>query len=59
MDWLRIGSVLLLVMVLLVMWPVAKHWLKNSPEGSTNDWLSALIPLALVGLFVAFLIAAV
>ena len=59
MDWLQILSGLTLAVLAFLIWPAVRHSMKNSPEGTTSDWMSALIPLALVGLFVAFLIAVV
>ena len=59
MDWMKIGSALLLVMFIVVMYPNARRMLKESPEGSSNDWLSAIIPIVLVGGFIALLVAMV
>ncbi|NKC13077.1 MAG: hypothetical protein GKR94_13015 [Gammaproteobacteria bacterium] len=58
-SWFQIIGAILMAGFLILIWPAAKEWVKNSPEGSTSDWLSALIPLVLVGVFVALLIAAV
>lgn len=57
--WLKIGSALLLGMMLIVIWPRAKVMIKESPKGSADDWRSALIPLLLVAAFVILLIMAV
>jgi hypothetical protein len=57
--WLKIGSALLLGMMLLMIWPRAKIMIKESPKGSAQDWKSALIPLLLVAGFVILLILAV
>ena len=59
MDWMKIGSALLLVMFIVVMYPNARRMLKESPEGSSSDWLSAIIPIVLVGGFIALLVAMV
>ncbi len=59
MDWMKIGSALLLVMFIIFMFPNARRMLKESPEGSSSDWLSAIIPIVLVGGFIALLIAMV
>jgi hypothetical protein len=59
MDWMKIGSALLLVMFIAVIFPHAKRMLKESPEGSSNEWMSAIIPLLLVGGFIALLVAMV
>jgi len=57
--WLKIGTALLLGMMLVVIWPRAKVMIKESPKGSADDWRSALIPLLLVAAFVILLIMAV
>lgn len=57
--WMKIGSALLLGMMLMVIWPRARQMLKESPKGSAEDWKGAIIPLALVALFVVLLIMAV
>ncbi len=57
--WLKIGSAMLLVMFLFMLWPSAKRMMKESPKGSAEDWKGALIPLALVALFIVLLVMAV
>lgn len=57
--WMKIGSAILLGGMLLYLWPRAKVMLKESPKGSAQDWKGALIPLALVALFVVLMIMAV
>ena len=59
MDWMKIITAIALIGFIVYMFPRAKHMLENSPEGSTSDWMSALIPIALVGGFIAFLVAVV
>jgi hypothetical protein len=59
MDWMKIGSALLLVAMIAIVWPRARHMLKESPEGTSQQWLSALIPIAIVGLFIVLLVAMV
>ena len=56
MDWMKIGWAVLLVMMIVVIWPNARRMLKESPEGTSRDWMSALIPIALVGGFIVLLI---
>ena len=53
---MKIGSALLLGMMLLMLWPRAKEMLKESPKGTADDWRTAIIALALVVGFVALLI---
>jgi hypothetical protein len=56
--WLKIGSALLLGMMLLLMLPQARTWLKNSPKAQPGDWLSFLLPLACVaGLIILLMLA--
>ena len=59
MDWLKIGSALFLVAMLVFIYPRMKQALKNSPKGTTKDWMGFIIPIAGVVLFVALLIASV
>ncbi len=54
--WMKIGSALLLGMMLIMIWPNAKRMMKESPKGSAEDWKGAIIPLVLVALFVILLI---
>ena len=56
---MKIGSALLIVAMLAVIWPRAKVMIRESPKGSAEDWKGALIPLALVALFVMLLVMAV
>jgi len=42
--------------MIVVIWPNARRMLKESPEGTSRDWMSALIPIALVGGFIVLLI---
>ncbi len=56
MDWIKIISVILLGGMVIWLWPTAKHWVKNGPKGSSQEWLNfALILAAVVG-FVFLLI---
>ncbi|VAW98321.1 hypothetical protein MNBD_GAMMA21-1399 [hydrothermal vent metagenome] len=59
MDWLKIGSALFLVAMLVFIYPRMKHMIKNSPKGTMKDWMGFIIPIAGVALFIAFLIASV
>ncbi|MBE0510087.1 MAG: hypothetical protein K0A95_06335 [Chromatiales bacterium] len=54
--WLKIGSAILLVMMLMFLLPRAKEMLKNSPKGTSQEWMSALIPLLAVAGFVLLLV---
>jgi hypothetical protein len=59
MDWMKIGQAGLLIMFIVVMFPAARHWSKNSPKAEAGDWKAALLPLAGVILFIALLISMV
>jgi hypothetical protein len=57
--WMKITSAILLGVMLISFWPQAKRMMKESPKGSSEDWKSAFIPLALVALLVTLLVMAV
>ena len=56
MDWLKIGSLILLVMMAVFIFPRAKYMLKNSPKGSGDDWRTFALVIVGVVLFVFLLI---
>ena len=56
MDWMTIGSAVLLVAMLIYLIPQAKAMIQGSPKGSSSDWTSAMIPIVAVLLFVLLLI---
>ena len=53
--WMQIGSAVLLVAMLVIMIPRARQMLKESPEGTTSQWISFVIPVGIVVLFVLLL----
>jgi len=53
--WWKIGSAVLLIAMLAVMFPRARQMLKESPKGTTSQWISFVIPVGVVVLFVLFL----
>ena len=55
MDWMQIGAALLLGAMLVFLVPRLRGILRATPKASGNQWLAALIPLALVGAFVFLL----
>ena len=59
MDWLSIGTAILVGFMLLMLLPRARHMLRESPKGSLSDWMGVLFPLGAVVLFVIFLMAMV
>lgn len=56
MDWLQIGSVLFLVMMAVFLFPSMKHAVKNSPKAEKGDWMSFIVPIIAIIVFVLFLI---
>ena len=53
--WMKIGTALLLIMMITVVAPRAKHMMQNSPEGQPGDWRGVLLPVAAVIGFVLLL----
>ena len=56
MDWLKIASAVLLVAMFFMILPSAKRMVKESPKGSTSDWMGFIVPMAAVVLFIILLI---
>ena len=59
MDWLQIGSAALLVGMLVMIFTRVRHAMKNSPKGTTQDWMGFVVPLVAVIGFVVLLIMSV
>jgi len=59
MDWLKIASVALLVAMFFVILPSTKRMVKESPKGTSSDWMGFVIPMVVVVLFIVLLIALV
>ncbi|MEE8292615.1 MAG: hypothetical protein V3R80_14165 [Candidatus Tectomicrobia bacterium] len=55
MGWMEIGSAILLVAMLAILIPRARQMVKESPEGTMSQWVSFLIPVGIVVLFVLLL----
>jgi hypothetical protein len=53
--WLKIGSAILLLSMIVIMWPQARNMLQNSPKGSSDDWRTFIYLALGVGLFVFLL----
>ncbi len=53
---MKLGSALVLGLMLVVLFPRAKQMLTQSPKGTGDDWRAFLIPIALVAGFVVLLI---
>ena len=54
--WMKIGSAILMVTMLVILFPQAKRMIKESPKGGAGEWMSALIPIGLVAAFIVFLV---
>jgi len=56
MDWLKIGSAILLIGMFFMILPAAKRMVKESPKGSSSDWMGFILPMAGVILFIVVLV---
>ena len=56
MDWTQILGAVLMAAMLVFIAPKAFRMMKESPEGSSSDWMAAMLPLAAVAAFVVLLI---
>ena len=56
MDWVKIGSALLLVAMLVFIFPRLKQAVNHAPKGSMQDWMGFIVPIAAVIGFVILLI---
>lgn len=59
MDWIKIGSALFLVAMIIFLFPRAKQVIENTPKGSMKDWMGYIVPMVVVILFIIVLIALV
>lgn len=59
MDWLKIGSAILLVAMFFYILPSARQMVKNSPKGSMKDWMGFIVPIVAIALFIALLVSLV
>lgn len=53
---MKIGSALLIVMMIVYLLPRARHMLAESRAAEQRDWGSVILPLGVVVLFVALLL---
>ena len=56
MDWVQITSAIFLGAMLIFLFPRMMHAMKNSPKGSSQDWMGLALPIGAVVLFVIFLV---
>ncbi|HEB57904.1 MAG TPA: hypothetical protein ENJ01_01660 [Gammaproteobacteria bacterium] len=59
MDWMKIGSVILIGMMIVFLLPRARQMVKHSPKAGEGDWKAFLLPIGAVVLFVILLIMSV
>lgn len=57
--WMKVMWAALLGLMVWRMLPVARHWLKNGPRGTSKEWLTTSMLLGGVVLFVTLLISLV
>ncbi|MCG7756404.1 MAG: hypothetical protein E6Q59_09660 [Nitrosomonas sp.] len=56
MDWMEIISALALIAFIIFLFPAAREMIKNNPQGTSSDWMSFVIPVIAIALFVTFLV---
>jgi hypothetical protein len=56
MNWIQIGSALMLAAMLFMIFPRAKAAIKHSRKGTSSDWMGFIVPMAAVILFIFLLI---
>ncbi len=56
MEWMEIISAIALILFIVVMFPAARNMIHNSPKGSSSDWMSFVMPIVVIALFIALLI---
>lgn len=56
MDWMEIISALALLTFIIILFPAARDRIKNSPQGTSSDWMGFVIPIIVIALFVTFLV---
>ncbi len=56
MDWMKIGSAILLGAMIMFLWPRAKQMMKESRKAEPGEWQSVLLPILAVVGFVVLLV---
>jgi len=57
--WLKIIGAIIFGLVIIRMYPLAKHWMEHGPKAEKGDWSAAILPLLAVVGFIILLIAMV
>ena len=55
MDWLKIISAATIIGLMILIFPAMRHSMKNTRKASKNEWISVIIPIGLVVVFVYLL----
>lgn len=53
---MKIVAALALIMFIIILFPRARHMMENSPKGSSTDWMSFVIPIVVIVVFIMLLI---
>ncbi len=56
MDWMKIVAAMAVIMFIVFLFPRARDMMENSPKGTSADWMSFVIPIVAIVLFVMLLI---
>ena len=56
MDWMKIGSAILIGAMILFLWPRAKQMMQESRKAEPGEWGSVLLILLAVAGFVVLLV---
>jgi len=56
MDWMQIVAALALVMFIVILFPAARHMIKNSPKGSSSEWTNFAMLMMFILVFIMLLI---
>ena len=57
--WIQLAAAATIIMMLVFLYPTAKHWAKHGPKAQKGDWQAVILPLLAVVAFVILLIAMV
>ena len=59
MDWMKIGSAVLLIGMAILIWPRVRHAMQNTPKAESGDWMAFVVPIIGVVAFIMLLMALV
>jgi hypothetical protein len=55
-TWQKVLLAITMVMMIVFLFPRAKHAMENAPKATGKDWQGVLIPLVVVVLFIVLLV---